>query len=50
MKLNIAFALFVSTMTIDSKFDVVASLASVLDEVDPPQTRKVRPIIIVSVF
>jgi len=42
MKLNIAFALFVSTMTIDSKFDVVASLASVLDEVDPPQTRKTK--------
>ena len=51
MKFNTAFALLVTTMTTDSKFDVLvaASLASVLDAVDRPQTRKahVRPIIII---
>jgi hypothetical protein len=52
MNLKTAFALFVTTMTIASEFDgaTAASSASVLDEVDPPQTRNVRPIIIVSVF
>ena len=50
MKLNIAFALFVSTMTIDRQFDVVVSSASVLDEADPPTTRKVCTAIIVSTF
>ena len=51
MKFNTAFALLVTTMTIDSEFDgaIAASLASVLDAVDRPQTRKVqvRPIIII---
>ena len=41
-KFNTAFAAFVSTMTINSQFDVVASSASVLDEADRPKTRKVR--------
>ena len=42
MKLTTAFAVFVTTMAIASQFDVVASSASVLDETDPPKTRKVR--------
>ena len=51
MKFSTAFVLVVTTMTIDSEFDalVAASLASILDAVDRPQTRKVqvRPIIII---
>ena len=42
MKLTTAVAVFVTTMAIASQFDVVASSASVLDETDPPKTRKVR--------
>ena len=49
MKLTTACAKFVTIIVaIASQFDVVAS-SSVLDDVDPPQTRKVqvvRPIII----
>ena len=50
MNLKTAFALFVSTITIDSRFDLVASSASIFDEADPPTTRKVCTAIIVSTF
>ena len=52
MKFNTAFALFVTTMTIDSKFGVAASSASALasasasEELPPRPTRKVRVVFV----
>ena len=51
MKLNTAFALFLTMMAIESRRDVVASsLSSASDEDISAQTKKVRPVIIVSIF
>ena len=53
MKLNTAFALLVTMMAIESRRDVVASSSSsssASDEVISAQTKKVRPVIIVSTF
>ena len=50
MKYNIAYTALVTTiLTIESQFDVVLSSSSFsgLDEIDRPETRKVRPVIIV---
>ena len=58
MKFNTAFALFVTTMTIDSEFGVAASSASALasalasasasasEELPPRPTRKVRVVFV----